>query len=945
MTFALIIAASFLSALVIGLVGSRLRSTLQGWLLALVMGALFLLALAHLPDVSEQGMTIFSVPWVPALGLNLTLYADGLALLFVLLVTSIGTAVMIYAGYYFAHDDQAEAARFLALMMAFSGSMLALVLAGNVFTLFIAWEATSLISFLLIGFKGKKDESARKGASQALVITAGGGLALLVGLLLISAATGSTEFSQILASGDLLREHPWYTAIAILLMLGAFTKSAQVPFHFWLPGAMSAPTPASSFLHSATMVKAGIYLLARFSPVMGDTNFWVTMLVGFGLATMAIGALLALFQKDLKAALAYATISQLGALVALIGLPEGHGIKAAMLGVIAHALYKCALFLVAGGIDHATGTRLMDRLGGLWTRMGGFATVTALACLSMAGVPPLLGFVAKESLLEAMEEQPILIVLTVISAALTVALALILFWDVFMGTTRDAHVREHFHVNPRLLVAGPGILAAASLITGIGIEPLLSPPVSAAAGKAVTLHLLPTGFNLTLLLSITALASGAVIFATRETWRTWIGAPVITGAQVYQAVIGGIERAGDLVLKTQNGKIRSYLLVILTTVAALLLMIMPGELSSLNRLTFNIGGASDVLKGLLLVLALSAALASVMFRQHLLAVLSLGVSGYTIGGIFLLEPAPDVALVQFLVETLATVLLILVLVRTSEEERKKAMERVWSQSRRGLIRDVVISLTIGVGVTIFALAAVSHRPTPNTISNWYLANALPEVGVNDVVGAIVTDFRGMDTIIEITVFGMASLGVLSILTRQSPGRVVRVNLFKRTTPVQESAAPAEPKEFQPANVLNPRDNPIMRTVAALVPPFAIMLALAQIFYGGSAPGDGFTAGVISGLAIALSYVVYGYEETKRRLSWLHPAPLIGAGLTLALANAIFPLLTGGSFLEHLSLEGVSFAGIHLASTTVFEIAIWLTVLGGVSTIMDSLSHPEEVETL
>lgn len=946
MTFALIVTASFISALVISVFGARLRATLQGWLLALVMVMLFALALGQLPAVGDQGMTVFSVAWVPSLGLNLTLYADGLALLFVLLVTGIGAAVMLYGGYYFAHEDKAEAARFLALMMAFSGSMLALVLAGNVFTLFIAWEATSIISFLLIGFKGKKDESARAGASQALVITAGGGLALLVGLLLVSAATGSSEFNQILTSGDLLREHPWYTGIAILLMLGAFSKSAQFPLHFWLPGAMSAPTPASSFLHSATMVKAGIYLLARFSPVLGDTSLWVTALVGVGLTTLAIGALFALVQRDLKAALAYSTISQLGALVALIGLPEAHGIKAAMLGIIAHALYKCALFLVAGGVDHATGTRLIERLGGLWQRMGGFAAVSALACLSMAGVPPLLGFVAKETLLEAMIEQPILLAITVISAALTVAMALILFWDVFMGTLRDAHIREHFHANPRLLVGGPGILAAASLIMGIGIEPLLSPPVSAAAGKPISLYLLPAEVNLALLLSIGALAGGAVIFATRQTWRSWTVTPFISGERVYRALLGLVEKAGDMVLTTQNGKIRSYLRVILATVAVLLLLIIPGEISSLNRLTFSVSGASDVLKGLLLLMALSAALASVLFRQHLLAVLALGVSGYTIGGIFLLEPAPDVALVQFLVETLATVLLILVLVRTSEKERKEAMERVWHQSRTGLVRDIAISVTIGLGVTVFALAAVSHRPTPNPISNWYLANALPEVGVNDVVGSIVTDFRGMDTIIEIAVFGMAALGVLSVLTRQSPGRVVRVNLFRRMAPVEEVSAPVETaKEVQRANVLNPRDNPIMRTVASLVPPFAIMLALAQIFYGGSAPGDGFTAGVISGLAIALSYIVFGYEETKRRLRWLHPAPLIGAGLTLALANAIFPLLLGEAFLAHLSVYGVSFAGIHLASTTVFEIAIWLTVLGGVSTIMDSLSHPEEVETL
>lgn len=940
MVFGLIILIPFVLAL--ALTFTRTRAAVIGGVSALTMAALFALALAQLPAVTAGAATM-SIPWIPAIGLTLSLYIDGLALLFVLLITGIGTAVMFYAGYYF--EDGAKARRFLALLLAFTGSMLALVLAGNVLTLFIAWELTSITSFLLIGFYGK-DEAARRGASQALMITGGGGLALLVGLLLMGSAAGSLELADVLANGDVLRAHPYYAGFLVLILIGAFSKSAQFPLHFWLPGAMSAPTPASAFLHSATMVKAGIYLLARLSPALGDTALWTAALVGFGLATLFIGALLALRQRDLKGMLAYSTISQLGALVALIGLPEGEGLKAAFVGILAHGLYKCALFLVAGAVDHAAGTRDITRLGGLRAHLPGFATVTVIAGLSMAGAPPLFGFVAKELLLDA-NADPLALVIITLSAAFTVALALRLFWEVFMrpAPQHDAHDHHDIHTLPRWLVVGPALLAGLSIIAGVGISPLITPLVQPAVGKDISLYLFPPYINQAFLLSMTALAVGAAIFLTRRWWLAWRIPSLTSGTQVYAGVVRGVERFADVLLLSQNGKIRYYLISILIAVV-LLLTVAIVRLGGFEVAPIVLRSASDVLKAVLLILALITTAASILFERHLLAALSLGIAGYAIGGILLLEPAPDVALVQFLVETLATVLIILILARTSEEERRRAMSKLWGQTRSGLARDLLVSVAVGVAMMIFALAAVSSRPTPNTIAAWHLENALPQVGVNDVVASIVTDFRGTDTLIEITVFGMASLGVLTLLARPTPGKIVRLFQRGKPNPADTGTYVKAPDEVDPPEVYNARfSDPITQLAARLVLPFSGLIAVAHIAYAGVSPGDGFTAGVIIGLGIALWFVVFGYQETKARLRWLHPTSLIGAGMTLALVNALLPLAFGREFFAFTQVSGVSIADIKFASTVIFEIAICLTVFGGISTIMEAISHPKEIEPL
>lgn len=960
----ILVGTPFVLAAAILFASIRLRAEVQGWLLAAVMLLLFAVFLARLPAIQEQGAVSYALPWMPQIGLELVVYLDGLALLFALVVTGVGAAIMAYAGFYF--DDARQVGRFFALLLTFTGSMLALVLAGNLLTLFVAWELTSIVSFLLISFKGS-DIEARQGASQALIVTGGGGLALLAGLLLIGNAAGTMDIGTILSSGELLRQHPWYAAFTLLILLGSFSKSAQFPLHFWLPGAMAAPTPASAFLHSATMVKAGIYLLARFYPVLANTPLWNNALVLVGLTTMLVGIVLALRQRDLKGILAFSTISQLGALVALIGLPESLGLKAAMLGILAHALYKATLFLVAGAVDHATGTRNIEELGGLRRHLPGFALITAVAGLSMAGVPPLLGFVSKETLLEAVIEQPAALLVVVISAALTVTVALRLFWDVFISKRRvalpqpkhgehdrhhpygdDASDYSHLHILPTGMAAGPGALVLVSVVLGVGVGVLASPLVSAAVGESVSLYLFPPYVNLALVLSTTALVLGTLLFMARRWWLAWHVPTLPGGAEVYRAGIRLIEAAGDTLLLTQNGRIRYYLAAILFSLVALLSTAIINIDLRLIEPPIFLNSAADVLKAALLALALVATLASILFKRHLLAALSLGVAGYSVGGLFLLEPAPDVALVQFLVETLATVLIVIILARTSEAERSRAIANLWGQTRPGLARDILISLAMGAAVGLFALIAVSSRPTPNPIAAWHLQNALPLVRVNDVVAAVVTDFRGTDTLIEITVFGMAALGVLTLLARPKPGGVWRLGrwgILNRNrgvliNPVQDDPAPVEEIVYSSRFT-----DPVTQLAAVLVLPFAFLIAMAHILYAGVSPGDGFTAGVILGLGVTLWFVVYGYEETKTRLRWLHPPPMIGIGLLIAFANAALPVLFGREFLGFTALDGVSIADIKLASPVLFEIGICLTVFGGISAIIEAISHPKEVEPL
>ena len=812
MAVALITAVPFVLALFTGLFGRRLPAPILSWSLAGAMALLCAVLLSFVPDVTESGAFIFTIEWVPQLSLALSFYLDGLSLLFGVVVTGIGIAVFGYGGHYF--EDDAETARFQTIMLIFAGAMLGTVFAGNLLTLFIMWELTSITSFLLIGFKGDKYESARFGAMQALMVTGAGGLELLIGVVLLGTAVGSMELSVIL--GQSVADHPWYTGITILIIMGAFAKSAQFPFHFWLPGAKDAPAPASAYLHSATMVKLGVYLCARLYPTLGNTELWTTALVTVGLASLLISSVLAVRARDLKSILAYTTIGQLGALIALLGLPNEIGIKAAMVGILGHALYKAPMFLVAGVVDHATGTRDVNHLGGLRRYLPRLTIITGLAGLSMAGMIPWFGFVSKETLLEAFLDNPAALIVIVISAALTVTVALIIFWDVFM---RPAPDHLHFHDPGPGIMVGPGLLAGLGTVLGLLLPITVTPFITPAVGKSVSLALIP--YSATTLaafaLSTAAILGGVVLFTVRP-WLVNMPWPrlIPSGESVYRAVVALVEWVADLLLMTQNGKIRHYLVIIL---GSFLLMMAAGGVIGVAIAPIEIDfsdiriTAVNLMDMLLLVLALGATLASILFKEHLYAALALGVMGYAVGGLFLLEPGPDVALVQILVETLGTVLIILMIGRINTRHRAVAMERVWGRSRHGVVRDALIATALGVVVGLFALAAVSSRDerTDFTIATWHIENAYPETGVTDVVASILADFRGTDTLIEITVFAAGALGVLTLLT------------ISRTPGEADGTAGS-------ARRVSNLSTPFTRQVAALVLPFALLISVSHILY-------------------------------------------------------------------------------------------------------------------
>ncbi len=933
MTIALIGAVPLLTALLLYGFGSLFNRAVWSSVLAVITGALFVLLITYLPAVTENGAVTLLIPWVPDIGLNLSFYLDGLALLFGLVITGVGVVIVLYTAHYFDTDE--EVRRFYTLLFSFMGAMLMLVVSGNILTLFIAWELTSIISFLLISFKGDKSADAREGAARALVITGGGGLALLAGLMLLGIAGGSFEFSALLTN-DTLRDHPWYIGMTVLILIGCFAKSAQFPLHFWLPGAMSAPSPASAYLHSATMVKAGVFLLARMYPTLGDTDFWFAALTTVGLATMLIGAVIAIFQRDLKGLLAYSTISWLGALVALLGQPDGAGLKAAMVGILAHALYKAALFLAAGAVDHAVHTRIIDKLGGLRHSLPGWAIITTISGLSMAGVPPLFGFLAKETLLEVAVESAqatIIMLVVTISATLTVTAGLIVVWDVFFRKAREEH---QLHAPARGLAYGPGALAVGSLLMGFLIEPVLKPLINPVVGSPISLYLFH-GINTPFILSMIALGGGGLIFLARDAWLRFT-LPLPRAINVYNAIVGAVESFGDFLLRSQNGKLRHYLIAIMSAVALLLAIGVANYQGFENVTWLQIDDVTDLLTFVLLGLIVGATFGAIIARRRVTAALALAIGGYAVGGIFLIEPAPDVALVQFLVETLATVLLFIMLGRINPRQKREVMlkeARAMRASRFSLVRDILISSVIGLAVAFFAVAAVGERAQRETIAVWHLENAYPLIGVTDVVAAIVTDFRGTDTLLEITVFSMAALGVLSLLALRGSYDLLSGAREERVD--DDDVPEADAPQFS---------TPFTRTIAFMVLPFALLVSLSHILYGGDAPGDGFTAGVISGLAVALWFVVYGYSEANRRLKWLKEGWLIGGGLTIALLNAFVPMLFGQPFFTHISFSFIpDFAGIHFASTLIFEFGIFLAVFGSVSKIMDAIAHPREVESI
>jgi len=753
---------AILSIFVLAAVAPALHRLLRGatgWVLAVPVLAVTCYFAALLPTVSAGGVITVSQPWIPSLGIELAFRVDGWSLLFLLLIGGIGALILIYGGGYL-HGHRHEG-RFFGFILLFMASMLGLVASDNLILMFVFWELTSVSSYLLIGFNHENKES-RAAALQALLVTGGGGLALLAGFVLLGQVGGSFSFSALLAKADAIRGSGLYLPILLLVLAGAFTKSAQVPFHFWLPSAMAAPTPVSAYLHSATMVKAGIFLLGRFNPLLGGTDVWHHVVTGVGAATMLTGALLALPQTDLKRLLAYSTVSVLGTLTLLLGIGTTLAIKAAAVFLLVHSLYKGALFMIAGAVDHEAGTRDVRSLSGLIKFMPITAVAAGLAALSMAGFPPLLGFISKELLYEAQLQAPnaamLIAAAGVCANVMMVAVAIVVGFRPFHGPPQVP--AKAMHEPPVALWLGPLVLAVLGLVAGVfpGLvdKPLVGAAVSAIRAVETTVELkLWHGINPVLLLSIATVLAGVVLYTLRHRVR-------VLAAKLSPAARFGPERGYEFGLKglvavaggqtrfLQHGYLRGYVLTILAVATALagfaLVKFGPVPLwVGFEDVRFH-----EVAIGALI---LAAALVGARARSRLAAVAALSVVGYGMALIYALFGAPDLALTQILVETLTLVLFVLVVVHLPRFSELS--------SRRRRLVDAIFAGAAGIVITLLVLKALQVE-TDERVSGYYAENALRAQGRN-VVNVILVDFRALDTLGEIAVLGVAALGVFALI--------------------------------------------------------------------------------------------------------------------------------------------------------------------------------------
>lgn len=744
----------------------RLLPKTAPWLLAAGPGLAALWLLAQMPSVSAGEAPAISSPWVPALGMELAFRLDGLGLLLGLLVCGIGFFIVLYGSAYF-EDEPVARARFFTLILVFMAAMLGLAVADDLLLFFLFWELTSITSFLLIGFK-HKDESAREAAQQALIITAGGGMALLAGLVLLGDVAGTLKISELAAQAELVKAHALYPWILALVFLGAATKSAQWPFHFWLPGAMAAPTPVSAYLHSATMVKAGVFLLARLFPVLGGTELWHTLLGLAGAITMVTASILALGQQDLKRLLAYTTVSALGTLVMLLGIGDALSLQAAVVFLLVHAFYKGALFMVAGAVDHATGTRDINLLQGLRHLMPWTAAGAVLAAFSMSGIPPFIGFVAKELLYEAKVSVPDLhlplLLAAVFANMATVKVAISVGLSPFHG--QPPADLEHAHDAGWRMKLGFLTLGLLSLLCGLAPqalnEMLLMPALRALDPNAAELKLkLWHGFTPVLALSVVTVAGGALMFFVRRPFqKIRLSFASLAGygpAALYQRKWRLLLASADAIQRwIQNGHLRHYLRVIfLVTTGLLLLRVLP-VLPTLER------GMELVPRGFESTVVATMALAGMvaaLTRSRITALLGLGWVGLGVTYLFVDFGAPDLALTLILVEALTVVLFAVVITRLPPIRPRDPLP--------GRVRDALIALFAGTAVGMVVWKA-AHVRLHESISPGFMTRSLTEAHGRNVVNVILVDFRALDTLGEIMVLGVAALGVYALVRLRAP---------------------------------------------------------------------------------------------------------------------------------------------------------------------------------
>ena len=722
-----------------------------GWISIALPAALVVWFASALPRVAAGEVVSWRMDWVPSLGVSLGLRLDGLSLTFVLLITGTGALIALYSQAYLRGHP--HFARFAITLMAFMVGMLGLVLSDDLLALFVFWEITTVSSYLLIGFEAEKAE-ARRNALQALLVTGTGGLALLAGIALIGAATGTYAISEL---GGALRDHAFYPAIFALVAAGAFAKSAQVPLHFWLPNAMAAPTPVSAYLHSATMVKGGVYLLARLSPELGGTDLWLWTLTGFGGVTAVFASVMAIRQTDMKQVLAWTTLMALGTLVLLLGQGTDAALGAAMAFLLIHAFYKAALFMVAGLVDHGTGTRDLTALSGLGRSMPVTAVAAMLAAASMAGLPPFLGFIGKEAIYAAGLGGPLSLWVAgcaFAGAALMVAAGGIVGWTPFTG--QPGRTPQAPHEGPAAMLAGPVVLAGLGLALGILphlAEPLVAAATSAVAGREVETHLyLWHGINAPFLLSLATFATGWLLWYLHRGLRARLARAPMLADRAWDGLMDAVAAgAHGLTAAIQTGQLRRYTAVTFATLALVLawtlwrgsLWPVWPELEGLRAKHWAV-----------LVFILAGALIASVTSSRMTAIAALGAVGIGVALIFIIFGAPDVAITQLLVEVLQIVLVSVAMLKLPHLERPSARRiRGW---------DFVLATAIGAMVAL-VLLLVMEAPLNLDLTRFYEATSTPIAHGRNIVNVILVDFRALDTFGEITVVAVAAFAAFALL--------------------------------------------------------------------------------------------------------------------------------------------------------------------------------------
>ncbi|WP_404440553.1 monovalent cation/H+ antiporter subunit A [Stutzerimonas chloritidismutans] len=889
-----------------------------------------LLALALLlskRDIVFGGETeVITMPWLPELGLNLSLRLDGLGYLFALLILGIGLLVILYARYYLSKSE--PMGRFFSFFLLFMGAMLGVVLAENLLLMLMFWELTSLSSFLLIGFWNHRSD-ARQGARMALVITGGGGLALLAGILLIGHIVGSYELSVVLASGDLIRANALYPLTLILVLLGVFTKSAQFPFHFWLPQAMAAPTPVSAFLHSATMVKAGVFLLARLYPALSDSEWWFYLVSLTGLATLLIGAVMALFQHDLKGLLAYSTISHLGLITLLFGLDSRLGPVAAIFHIINHATFKASLFMAAGIIDHETGTRDMRRVNGMLKYMPHTAALAMVASLAMAGVPLLNGFLSKEMFFAETLDQHLLgsfywtiPALATLASAFSVAYSLRFVHDVFFNGEPIDLPKYPPHEPARYMKIPVEILVLLCLLVGMlpayTVAPLLAAAVAGSLGGDVPEYSLAIwhGFNLPLAMSFVALGGGLLIYGMRKwAFRWYEGLPRVDSLQVFGSVVSGIAGTARWVTeRMENGSLQRYLaLMLFSSLVVVVYALTP--LQSL-RGTVPLTPMDSITVLGLGILGLASVMTVIFHRRRLMALMVLSVVGLMVSLAFARYSAPDLALTQISVEVVTIILLILALFFMPDRTP------VESSSLRSF-RDLILAGAFGTMIALLAYAVLT-RPY-DSISSFFLENSLPGGGGTNVVNVILVDFRGFDTLGEIAVLAIAAVGIYGLL--------------------QGLHLPHPIRDYGGRLWSTDRHPMVLDTLSRVLLPMALLVSVFIFLRGHNLPGGGFIAGLITAVALILQYISHGVVWAQQRQPFSYHS-VAGLGVLIAGLTGLGSWLFGRPFLTsafghfHLPLIG----DFELATAMLFDLGVYLAVVGATLLILSNLGHVSQDES-